>query len=342
MSIFFKTSIFICLVLSNGSCQVDQTAEVMAKSPAICGLTCVAPPLPFDKSPMHAMKNIHCNWVAVVPYAFTPRDEARVYFDHKRQWWGERTEGVIVTIDSAKNAGLKVMLKPQVWSRGYWTGDYHFETSQEWDQWEADYSQYILNFARLADSLQVDLFCMGTEFKNAVKRRPHYWTSLIDSIKQIYHGPLTYAANWDNYQNIPFWQKLDYIGINAYFPLLHDKTPSVSQLIRAWKKPKATIESFASKKNLPVIFTEYGYLSVDGATHNTWELEGKLDRLAANETSQANAIDALHQTFITEAYWQGGFLWKWYPDLGRQRNRSKDYTPQNKLAQSVLKKWFSQ
>ena len=41
--------------------------------------------------------------------------------------------------------------------------------------WEQGYSSYILYYAALADSLDVDMFCLGTEFKNAIKKRPEYW-----------------------------------------------------------------------------------------------------------------------------------------------------------------------
>jgi hypothetical protein len=38
-------------------------------------------------------------------------------------------------------------------------------------------------------------------------------------IRKIYTGKLTYAANWDDFDKVPFWKELDYIGIDAYFPL---------------------------------------------------------------------------------------------------------------------------
>jgi len=45
------------------------------------------------------------------------------------------------------------------------------------------------------------------------------WKKLIQNIRKIYSGQLTYAANFDNYQNIAFWEDLDVMGINAYFKL---------------------------------------------------------------------------------------------------------------------------
>lgn len=49
---------------------------------------------------------------------------------------------------------------------------------------------------------------------------------LIRQIRRVYHGPLTYAANWSGeYKQIRFWDALDYVGIQAYFPLRHGRQP---------------------------------------------------------------------------------------------------------------------
>ncbi|MEM6723389.1 MAG: hypothetical protein AAF598_05080, partial [Bacteroidota bacterium] len=45
------------------------------------------------------------------------------------------------------------------------------------------------------------------------------WRTIIRSARQHYTGELTLAANFDNYREISFWDELDFIGINAYFPL---------------------------------------------------------------------------------------------------------------------------
>ena len=342
MSIYVKILAIICIISVTLSClKQDQRSPVLTKKP-ICGLTMVAPPRPFSVNPMKEMKDIHCNWIAVVPYGFTPLRQPVVRYGSNQQWWGESPDGVIETINLAKSAGLKTMLKPQVWSNGWWTGEYDFDLESDWLSWEQGYSSYVLHYASLADSMDVELFCLGTEFKNAIKKRPEYWKNLIKQIRSVYCGPITYAANWDNFTEIPFWDQLDYIGINAYFPLLDHEKPTLAKLIKAWKQPLESIRNCHKKFDKPVIFTEYGYLSVDGATFNTWELEKKLDELNVNQDAQSIAIDALHTVFTNEVYWQGGFLWKWYPSMqGHEGYPTKDYTPQGKSAEKILKRWFS-
>ena len=62
----------------------------------------------------------------------------------------------------------------------------------------------------------MDLFAVGTELKAFAKKRPEFWKQLIQKVRTVYSGPLTYAANWDEYHEISFWQDLDYIGCLLY------------------------------------------------------------------------------------------------------------------------------
>ena len=102
------------------------------------GLTFVAPPEPFPENPMPAVQSTGASWIAVVPYAFTRPGDASVRFDENGQhWWGERPAGARETIRLAHEAGIKVMLKPQVWIPRHWTGTLDFATDAEWDSWEA-------------------------------------------------------------------------------------------------------------------------------------------------------------------------------------------------------------
>ena len=72
-----------------------------------------------------------------------------------------------------------------------------------------------------------------------------------------------------------------------------------------------------------------------------WEVEQRVKSLNINELAQMNAIDALHRTFASESWWQGGFLWKWFPDgQGHEGYIERDYTPQGKQASTVLRKWY--
>lgn len=298
-------------------------------------------PRAYIKDPLHQIATLGTSHIALVPYAFTGKSSNKVVFDHPRQWWGETTAGVIETIRLAKKQNLRVMLKPQVYMHHQWTGDLEFDNERDWVEWESNYKKYILHMAKVAQTHDLELFCLGTEFKKSVEMRCNFWIQLIEEVRKIYHGKLTYSANWDNYSNIGFWDQLDLIGISAYFPLSTDLTPSAKDLSRAWQPIKMALKDFSNVHDKQILFTEFGYLSVDGCADATWKLEDKIHELQVNEAAQANAINAILQCFSSEAFWAGGFLWKWFPNgHGHEGYFEKDYTPQGKLAEKILTDWF--
>lgn len=298
----------------------------------------VAPESPIDPTALQPIVDVNANYIAIIPYAFCSPENPEIKFNQKQQWWGESDEGVIGCIRMAQEKGLAVMLKPQLWIKhGMYTGGFTLNTEKDWQLWENSYRAYILHFATIADSLGVDLFCIGTELGATIKVRPGYWRSLIDTVKKTFQGQLTYAANWDDYKNVPFWKEIDYIGVDAYFPLVTDKTPSISSMKKAWQTHSDALEKVSLQHSRPVIFTEYGYRNVDYTAAEPWkEAEGD-----QNNEAQAAAYEALFQSFSGKKWFAGGFVWKWYVDAGRHSSSEIDFTPQNKPAAKVIERQYA-
>ena len=319
----------------------DIIAQGDIKTPLIKGLSFVAPHKPFETDPFTSIKRVNADWIAVIPYAFTKTNEPLVHYDHQNKdhrWWGEGRQGVEETIKQAQQNGLKIMLKPQVWCGRGWIGSLDFEKKTDWEKWEKSYEDYILPFAELAEEKCIDILCIGTEIKQSAIKRPVFWNHLIHKIRSRYSGLITYAANWDEYNQIKFWSKLDYVGIDAYFPLSDKATPQMTDLMEPLEQVLSTIEKFSKQHKKKILFTEYGYLSVDGCAGKTWELESNLHALNYNPTAQANAIQTLLECCSKKNFWAGGFIWKWYPETHSiRRGLEKDHTPQGKLAENVLK-----
>jgi hypothetical protein len=310
-------------------------------TPKMSGLSFVAPPQSFRSAVMNEVKSINANWIATIPYAFSRNGEPSVHYSGGGgHWWGESPKGVRVTIDSAHRAGIKVMLKPQVYVPDGWPGSLDFNTDADWEKWEKEYVQYLMPFVDLGIEMKVEAICVGTEFRFSTKKREKFWRDLIAQIRKKYAGQLTYSSTWDEYMTVPFWDALDFAGINAYMPLVEKDTPSVSELCVAWKPYFEQIKAFQLKINKPIVFTEYGYMSVDGCGGKNWELEKKVKSLKINELAQGNCFEALHRTFGKMPWWQGGFLWKWFPDgQGHEGYFERDYTPQGKQSAAALRKW---
>ena len=106
----------------------------------------------------------------------------------------------------------------------------------------------------------------------------------------------------------------------------------------AWEPTFDKIKAFSEQWNKPILFTEWGYLTLDGCAYKTWELEKNRSSANINQQAQANAAQALLEIFGKEDWWAGGFQWKWYSDIATSsRDRSDDYTPQGKMTEDVLK-----
>jgi len=338
-----RLTLLLVLCLSAVHCQTVPT-QATYSGERVDGLSFVAPPRPFPENPMPAIQEVNANWIAVIPFAYTRLGTPAVYYNRSgRQWWGERPEGCRETIRLAHESGLNVLFKPQVYVPRSWPGGLDFQTEQEWQQWEQEYEAYIMPMVKMAHEMSVKMFCIGTEFKISTRKRPDFWRKLIQKIRKQYDGQLTYAANWDEYTQVPFWSELDYIGIDAYFPLDDSATPKLRSLQRAWQQPLKQMNALADSVGKPYLFTEYGYLSVDSSAGRTWELETKVHERSINEVAQARALQALYSIFQGEPRWAGGFLWKWFPNMqGHEGYPKRDYTPQGKLAQETIKAWFAQ
>ncbi|WMN12815.1 hypothetical protein QYS49_34730 [Marivirga salinae] len=310
------------------------------KTSRIKGFNLVAPPEPFAMHSLKNVKEIGAGWVAIIPYAFCNAKTAEIVFDHPRQWWGEKPEGVKESINMAKSLGLKVMLKPHLWVGGQgWAGDLDFESDSLWQVFEQQYLDYVNTYASIADSLNVELYCIGTEIKQSTTKRNEFWINLISKTRKSYDGKITYAANWDEYSQIKFWNELDYIGIDAYFPLSEEKSPKKVDLMNAWQQPKKEMKILSEQFQKQILFTEYGYESIDYNTMGHWKLSK--DSLDVNFENQKIAFEALFESFNSEVWWKGGFIWKWHLNKKELNRRTiKAYTPQNKPALKIIESEF--
>lgn len=319
----------ICLFLI--SCHAKPPSE------KINGISFVASRNEVKPEDLQPVLNVNANAIAVMPFAFMHGlDQPEISFNSERQWWGEREEGVKKTIAMAHEENLSVMLKPQIWIRGAFTGDLKMKSETGWKKLEEQYQNYILFYAKLAESENVDLFCIGTELNSFVQARPEFWNELISKVKEIYNGKLTYAENWDKVEEVHFWKELDYIGADAYFPLSDEAAPTVAQLSRGWRPIKKNLKRLAEKEDKPVLFTEYGYRNIDFTAKEPWNFSRELTSL--NFGAQARALSAVYEEVWPEDWFAGGFLWKWHHNHANAGGlEDSEYTPQNKPAEKVVR-----
>lgn len=311
-------------------------------SQKINGVCFVSPGKESSFSNFNSFNRISAKWVALTPYAFSRAKEPFVKFNSEHSWWGEQSAGTVAMIKQAKADSLKIMLKPHVWVMGEgWCGQFDLKTDEEWAEWEKDYARYIITYAKIAEKHKVEMLCIGTEYKIAATKREVFWRGLIKAIRKIYNGKVTYAANWDNYANIKFWDDLDFVGVDAYFPLSQSKTANIKELNQKWQIIVNELQTFSKKQNKKVLFTEFGYKSIHFSAWNQWELESIREDVNVNLQAQVNTYSSLFENIWGESWFGGGFLWKWFANDDNSGGlNNSDYTPQNKPVEQIIQKYY--
>ena len=324
---------FFLLLMVCLSCQTQ--------SKKMNGVSFVAARDSINSSHIKPVQNLGSNSVALMPFGFVGAlSSPQIMYNADWQWFGETEKGVLQYAKSFQKENICIMVKPQIWVRnGLFTGNIKMNSEANWIALEASYSAFILTYAAAAEDVNAELFCIGTELEEFVKNRPEYWRKLIQEIRGVYTGKLTYAANWDEYQRVPFWDALDYIGIDAYFPLSAVKTPTVANYEQGWKPHKKQIVRLQKRVQKPILFTEFGYRSIDFSGKKPWD--SKRIVAGVNLEAQTNALQAIYNQFWKEDWFAGGFVWKWFHSHdragGEQNNR---FTPQNKPAARLLKELY--
>jgi hypothetical protein len=208
-------------------------------------------------------------------------------------------------------------------------------TEADWRAWFDNYAGYVLAHARLAREAGADMFSVGRELDRTVLRREAAWRALIGRIRATYHGRLTYAANFDTYAGLRFWDALDAIGVSAYFPLCDGADPSPEELSRGWDRALRPLEEVSLRYGKPVLLAEVGYPAVQGAAAAPWrETRGEADVWL-----QARLYEAAFAAIARRPWIQGAFPWLW-EGTAQPPFRDPSYSIKDKPAAFVLARWY--
>lgn len=253
-------------------------------------------------------------------------------------------EELTYVINYAHAHGIKVLLKPQIdfaFDFAHWRGEIAFGNEADWRAWFDSYREFILHYARFAQANSVEEFSVGTELV-AASTRTQDWRAIIRAVRQEYTGLLTYAANHSGEEvAIEFWDDLDFIGVNVFYHLTNFRGPTVDMLLEAWELPVVQLTRLHNRfPNRPIIFTEVGYRSMDRA--NVWPWDWQLDGLVDLQ-EQADLYEAMFETWWKQperSWFRGLFIWNWRADPNHGGANDQDYTPHNKPAEEILKRYF--
>jgi hypothetical protein len=240
---------------------------------------------------------------------------------------------ILHAMATAQAAGMAVTIKPQIGIRtGNWIG---FAHPADLDTFWAGYRTMLLHYADLAEQGGAKMLVVGTEMCT-LSGDSSRWRALIAEVREHFHGELTYAANFDEFQRVQFWDALDYVGVDAYFGLANeeDPAPPAETLAAAWSDRGylAQLASVSRRTGKQILFTEIGYRGIHPtAVHpNQWNVDGDTD-----VDAQARAYTAFYdavadQPWLAGVYWWGVESDGWWV---------KDYNPLGKPAEAVMASW---
>ncbi len=280
---------------------------------------------------LQKIRSLGATAVALVPYAFTAAP-ARPTIRFRTDETDDRLRRSLL---SAKALGLKAMLKPHIWSGRRFHGDISFSDESQLDIWFEQYRRRLLHFARFAEIHSVDLLSVGNELSGLTVHE-NRWRGLISDIRRIYGGPLTYAAHWNGeFERITFWDQLDYIGVNFYFPLSSPNerlAAGVTQSAEAQRR----IQAVSTRFDKPILFTEAGFPALKTAASKPWEENSS----GLDTALQKQCYELWFQQFSRETNVEGMYWWKW-PTHGRGGPFDTSHRPVGKPAIEVLRTWFA-
>lgn len=263
---------------------------------------------PQMETTIRDLKSMGANSIAIHPYA-------KIKKDGSLEWQPKNDPDYLAKPFAwAGENGMQVMLVPHIAPWGtpwFWRGEIEFENVADWNRFFHDYEQWIVEMATLAERHGAALFCIGLEYGKTQKFDTR-WRKIIASIRKVYSGKITYGANWDELNNVPFWDALDYIGVLAYFPLTKQPNPSPEALEKGWQQWLDQLDELSAKVGKPVLFTEVGYHEYSKAAAEPWTYQ-KTGGEHAREI-QARCIETALELETRWPNLAGMFWWKWYPE----------------------------
>ncbi|UCD27442.1 MAG: hypothetical protein JSV03_09970 [Planctomycetota bacterium] len=238
----------------------------------------------------------------------------------------------------AHDNGLRVILMPIVLlsdPRGSeWRGVIN---PPSWDDWLEQYRKFMLHFARIAADGKVEVLIVGSELVSA-KTYVEHWQTIIREVRKVYPGKLSYSGNWDHYKHVEFWDELDLIGMTSYYKLSEDPNPTLKKLIDEWKPIKAGLLRWQKKIGKPLLFTEVGWCSQEGASVEPWNYYHNQNATHAGHQEQRRNYLAFMDTWKDTPEVGGIIWWEWPDSDGGQDDYN--YTPKDKPAEGELRRWF--
>lgn len=244
----------------------------------------------------------------------------------------ETTDAVVAaTLAHAASLGLRTFVMPIVHLRHRagkdWRGVLAPTDRRAW--WRS-YRRFVFRYARMP---HVDLLAIGSELLT-MERDERRWRALAADLRRVYRGQLTYSANWDHYQPVPFWDALDVVGVNAYPSLSGAPNPDETTLTAGWGPFTRELRAWANRNGHRYLLTELGFPAHPLAAKRPWD---HAHRGAPDPALQLRCWRSTLRAWHADPRLAGLYAWNWFGVGGPD---DAGYTPRGKPAAEVIRYWY--
>lgn len=283
------------------------------------------------------------NWISITPFGrIWDLRSTEILMDFEAPY-EENREAVRRVVAQAHARGIRVLVIPHLWvEMGGWRGEIDPGSPEGWRAYQRSYRDFVLAWARDAARAGADAFSIGVECKSWSGRFGGYWWDLIDDVRAVFPGLLTYSANWDEAEDVLFWDRLDLVGINAFYPLASHDGASFAEYEAGARAAAEGVERVATVLDMPVLFVEVGYTTRVDAAVEPWLWPDDMTDVVISEREQARALEASFRAFVPNEWFAGFLVWRYYAHLDDVSQEAIwGFSPHAKEAERVLRAAFA-
>jgi hypothetical protein len=279
---------------------------------------------PLSDQSMQALRETGAEWISLNAYV-TDLDDPK-----------KALEATVHAIQEAHRLGLNVLLRPKF--QGTDMQGYHDDlgySREQWQNWADLYSEQLRAYAQIAEENSVEMFAVGYEMRATEPEEAH-WRNIIQMVRAVYSGPITYASLPNEEAGVRWWDAVDFIGVDGYYSLSQKTDPSEMELKSGWVPYLNNLERLSKKYNKPVLFTEIGYPSTSraAAEPGNW-MYGEI-----NLELQARLYKVLFDVIQDKPWITGVFVWAWDETPYQGGPCDFEHTPKGKPAENVMRAFF--
>ena len=298
---------------------------------------------PYSEALLDHLVRMGVTWISLTPFGRVwSLSSTDVYMDFEAPYEDNRAS-VARMIAQAHARGIRVLVIPHlwVWNESGWRGEIDFPDPASWQEYQASYRAFVLAWAIDAAAAGADAFSIGVECKSWSGRFGAFWTRFIADVRSVFPGLLTYSANWDEAEDVLFWDQLDLIGVNAFYPLAPANDAIFETYVEGATRIADQVEGLSEVLDMPVLFVEVGYTTRENAAVEPWLWPDGMTDVAYSEEEQARALEASFRAFAPREWFAGFFLWRYYANLDDVSQEAMwGFSTHGKLGEPMLTEVF--